>query len=153
MIFKRFILVSLILCITVLSACTNKEGSQNFETAANTANQLEKVDSTAQIIKVYTDLEKDANWWVVPKDASSMTIYAEVSNVETLLFWRVPTGTEAWSERSLIGYDIDGQDGWSLTWNFDKQTLHERIYIEALGSDGSSMDNETIGITSEIKTP
>lgn len=52
-------------------------------------------------------------------------------------------------ERELIGYDKDGSDGWSLTWNFGSRTFHDRIAIQTLGSDGTTQDNETIKVISE----
>ncbi|MNN46327.1 hypothetical protein D3C81_1607060 [compost metagenome] len=52
-------------------------------------------------------------------------------------------------ERELIGYDKDGSDGWSVTWNFGNRSFHDRIVVQALGSDGATQDKEIISITSE----
>lgn len=54
-----------------------------------------------------------------------MTIHAEAQNTETVLFWLVPTGTATWSERELIGYDKDGNDGWSVTWALRRTIVGE----------------------------
>ncbi|MGM0884973.1 MAG: hypothetical protein ACQEXQ_28510 [Bacillota bacterium] len=106
-------------------------------------------NTRAQLLRVYTDLHKESGWWVVPKGVKKMTIHAEAKNTETVLFWLIPTGTETWSERELIGYDKDGNDGWSLTWKFGNQRLHDHIHVQALGSDSSSQSNETINITTK----
>ncbi|MNO67287.1 hypothetical protein D3C76_580920 [compost metagenome] len=94
-------------------------------------------------------MPKNAGWWIVHKDVNTMTINVEAKNVETVLFWITPTGTETWGERELIGYDKDGSDGWSVTWNFGNRSFHDRIVVQALGSDGATQDKEIISITSE----
>jgi hypothetical protein len=104
-------------------------------------------DTRAQLLKVYTDLPKESGWWVVPRGVSKMTIHAKARNTETVLFWLVPTGSATWGERELIGYDKDGKDGWSVTWDFGSQKLHDHIHVQALGSDSSTQSNETINIT------
>ncbi|WP_231638584.1 hypothetical protein [Paenibacillus sp. JCM 10914] len=55
-----------------------------------------------------------------------------------VLFWTSPTGTEVGKERELVGYDVDGEDGWSLEWNIEGQMLHNHLDIQALGIDGVS---------------
>lgn len=89
---------------------------------------------------------EESNWWVVPENVSMMTIYAEAENTETVLFWIAPTGTETGSERKLIGYDIDGTDGWSYTWEFGSRTFHDHIQVQALGIDGSTQANMYINV-------
>lgn len=124
----------------LLSACNNQQ---------TVSEQSPIMDGKAEILEVYTDLPKNAGWWIVHKDVNAMTIQVEAKHVETVLFWITPTGTETWGERELIGYDKDGSDGWSLTWNFGNRSFHDRIYVQALGSDGATQNTEIISITSE----
>ncbi|OMD88067.1 hypothetical protein BSK53_00525 [Paenibacillus odorifer] len=98
---------------------------------------------------VKTNFPKKDGWYVVPKNSTELDVSLEATNVETVLFWVVPTGTDAWGERELIGYDINGENGWNLTWNISGISLHHRIAIQALGSDGKTIANETIQITNE----
>ncbi|OAB38367.1 hypothetical protein [Paenibacillus glacialis] len=60
----------------------------------------------------------------------------------------IPTGTETWNERILIGHDADGSDGWSYRWEFGNQTLHDHISVQALGSDSSTQATESIKVHS-----
>ncbi|NBI28150.1 hypothetical protein ERL59_04155 [Chengkuizengella sp. YPA3-1-1] len=107
------------------------------------------MDIHAQLLKVYTDLQEKEGWYVVPKNVHEMTIYANTKNVDTVLFWLAPTGTETWSERQLIGYDQDGSDGFSLKWEFGNQVLLNHILVQALGSDFYTMDDETINVITQ----
>lgn len=128
---------------------TNESYGTNeiFETIkAIETNETQQMNTKAKILKVYTDIPLDYGWYVVPQDVREVTIYAEVEHVDTVLFWLIPTGTETWSERKLIGYDQDGSDGFSLTWEFGDQILLNRISIQALGSDFSTMDYASINI-------
>ncbi|SFK83530.1 hypothetical protein SAMN03159341_101807 [Paenibacillus sp. 1_12] len=138
----------LLLIMLILSACTHVEAPQTQKGTAASSNKLEQVDTRAQLLKVYTDLTEESGWSVAPKGVGTMTIYAEAENTETVLFWLVPTGTETWSERILIGYDKDGSDGWSLVWEFGNRSLHDHIYVQALGSDSSTQAAETINVHS-----
>lgn len=138
---KRMNVMGLCLLITLLlSACNNQQ---------TLSEQPPIMDEKAEILEVSTDLPKNAGWWIVHQDVNTMTIRVEAKNIETVLFWITPTGTETWGERELIGYDKDGSDGWSLTWNFGDRSFHDRIDVQALGSDGATQDKETISVTSE----
>lgn len=64
-------------------------------------------DIRAQLLRVFTDIPEESGWWVVPSGVNKMNIYAESKNTETVLFWLIPTGTQTWRERELIGYDKD----------------------------------------------
>lgn len=134
---KRLKIIGIfLLFVLILSAC-------------NISEEPQAVDGKAEILEVSTDLPKNAGWWIVHKDVNTITINVKAKNIDTVLFWITPTGTETWGERELIGYDTDGSDGWSLTWNFGNRTFHDRIYVQALGSDGASQDKEIIEVTSE----
>ncbi|MED3554108.1 hypothetical protein [Cytobacillus praedii] len=57
-------------------------------------------------------------------------------NTETVLYWLIPTGTQTWTERKLIGYDIKenpNDNNFSLTWKIDKPYLHDHLHIQAIG--------------------
>ena len=48
----------------------------------------------------------------------------------------MPTGTQTWNQRRLIGYDIKkhDEDGhFSLTWVIDRPSLLEHLHIQVLG--------------------
>lgn len=139
-------LIIVCLLLVILSACNN-DGAIKLHKKMTLPNQSEQNDRRAQVLKVYTDLPQESGWWIVPRDINTMTIFVEAKNVDTVLFWIVPTGTETWGERTLIGYDKDGSDGWSLTWEFDNRTFHDRICIQALGCDGFTQSIETIKVT------
>ncbi|MCT2536853.1 hypothetical protein NC661_16715 [Aquibacillus koreensis] len=133
-----------LLFILLFSACSNvEETTPKDEFAIVSAS-----DTESQIISVDTDLEKEAGWWMVSKDVSTMTISVEAKNIETVLFWIAPTGTGTWDERTLIGYDIDESDGWSFTWEFGERVFHDHITVQAIGSDGSTQAQETISVHS-----
>lgn len=100
---------------------------------------FEVISRKSQVIRDYPDLvHKSGIWWQVPKGKKSMTIFVEAKNTETVLFWLIPTGTQTWKERELIGYDKDGTDGWSFTWNFGDRTFHDHITVQAIGEDSVS---------------
>ncbi|MCG8515846.1 MAG: hypothetical protein MI740_17090 [Halanaerobiales bacterium] len=127
---KELIGVYLVLIIFIFSACS----------------QSEEFNTSAKLLRVYTDLQEESGWWIVSKGISEMTISVEAENTDTVIFWIAPTGTETWSERTLIGYDKDGSDGWFLTWEFGDRTFHDRIFVQALGSDNSTQATETIKV-------
>lgn len=136
----------LLLLMLLLVACSSTEEPVPSEVIATADAQKEQVDLQAKILKVSTDLSHEANWWVVPRDIDTMTINVEAENVDSVLFWIVPTGTETGKERELIGYDIDGSDGWSLTWKFGDRQFHDYIGVQALGMDSHTQANETINV-------
>jgi hypothetical protein len=142
---SRVIAVPILLIALLFTACNQPTDSRE----KMSLKQSEQFDTHAQISKAYTDLSKKSGWWVVPKGTQEITFFTEAKNTDTVLFWITPTGTETWAERELIGYDTDGSDGWSFTWKFGNRSLHDRIYIQALGNDNSSQAVEIIQVTSE----
>lgn len=136
----------LLLVLLLLVACSPVKESVSAKTSTPTNEQADAVDLQAKILKVSTDLPYDSNWWVVSRDTRTMTIHVEAENIESVLFWVAPTGTETWKERELIGYDIDGSDGWSLSWEFGNRKFHDHITVQALGMDGRTQANESINV-------
>lgn len=145
----------------VLASCNNEdkiqsEGSVDIkpmpskivESAPNTSESSEANDNTVKISKVHTNLEMENGWSIVPKGVHEMTITVEAENVDLVLFWIAPTGTETRLERELIGYDLDGSDGWSINWEFGNRIFHDHIGVQALGSDYATQANETLNIHS-----
>ncbi|QFG00094.1 hypothetical protein PB01_15375 [Psychrobacillus glaciei] len=145
---KNAIVVFFLLVIMILSDCNNVDENQLRESVDTSANQSENREGKARILKVSTDLEEEYGWFIIPEGVSTMTISAEVENVETILFWITPTGTEPWGERTLIDYDIDGSDGWSLQWEFGDKTFHDHITVQALGSNGVTQAKESFNVHS-----
>lgn len=165
---KNTLVVFFLLIILILSACNSVDEIQPAESVEALTNQGEnqpeerKDDASteqsddradkAQILKVNTDLEVKDGWHIVPKGITTLTISVEVENVDTILFWIAETGTGTWGERQLIGYDIDGSDGWSITWEFGERKFHDHISVQVLGSDFATQASETINIHSVDET-
>lgn len=151
---KNIIFVLFLLVILVLAACNIVEGQQeesiDDDSSVQEENRLgESIENyEARILKVDTDLEKEHVWHFVPEGVNTMTISADVENVETILFWITETGTGTWAERTLIGYDIDGSDGWFITWEFGDRIFLDHITIQALGNDGATQATEYLNLRS-----
>lgn len=89
-----------------------------------------------EIKSTYTDYPKEGTWVQIPKGTKKITFHVEAENTETILFWLIPTGTQTWTERKLIGYDIrenQTDKNFSLTWNINKPSLYDHLYIQAIG--------------------
>ena len=92
--------------------------------------------SKPEIKSIYTDFPKEGTWVEIPKGTKKLTFHVEAENTETILFWLIPTGTQTWTERKLIGYDIrenETDTNFSLTWSIDKPYLLNHLYIQAIG--------------------
>ena len=152
---KRAIVMVFLVVTLILTACNNEEKAQpleNVEAASIQSEDSEVIDNSVKISKVYTDLGVENGWSIVPKGVHEMTISVEAENVDLVLFWIAPTGTETRFERELIGYDLDGNDGWSINWKFGERIFHNHISVQALGSDFSTQANETLNIHSLDET-
>lgn len=134
----------LLFFLLLLTACTSEDSRKNHETE-----NVQRKESAPMIASIKTNFPEKEGWVVVPANSSEITVTVETTNTETLLFWSVPTGTETWGERELIGYDTSGSDGWNITWNIAGKSLHNRLVVQALGSDGKTITDETINITNE----
>lgn len=100
--------------------------------------------SKPDIKSIYTNYPIDGTWVQIPKGTKNITFYIEAENTETVLFWLIPTGTQTWTERQLIGYDIrenHTDNNFSLIWNIDKPFLHDHLYIQALGEEAMEQDS------------
>lgn len=152
---KKAIVMVLSLITLVLAACNNEDKIQsegNLEMASNPSEDSEVIDNSVKISRVYTDLEVENGWSIVPNGVHQMTISVEAKNVDLVLFWISPTGTGTRLERELIGYDLDGSDGWSINWEFGDRIFHDHISVQVLGSDFSTQANETLNIHSLDET-
>lgn len=104
-----------------------------------TANGEVTVPPPRIIKSAYTNIPETDNWVTVPKGTKEITIFVEAENTETVLFWLIPTGTQTWWERRLIGYAINTEkerifnnpQTFSLTWKIDKPFLHDHISCTA----------------------
>ena len=102
-----------------------------------------------KIISIDSDYPRDGIWVRIPKGTKKITFYVKAEHTETVLFWLMPTGTQTWNLRELIGYDIkkgEKDNEFSLTWNVDQPSLLNHLHIQALG-DGIA--NETINLIME----
>ncbi|WP_236560918.1 hypothetical protein [Pontibacillus sp. HMF3514] len=88
------------------------------------------------IKSIETDYPKSGNWVQIPSGTDEITFSVKAENTETVLFWLIPTGTQTWTERKLIGYDInEGDNDFTLTWKIDKDSLHDHLKVQALGEN------------------
>lgn len=134
----------ILLLFLLLTACASEVPAENHDTEV-----MLRDEALPIITNVKTNFPEKEGWIVIPTDSTELNITVEANNAETLLFWAVPTGTETWGERELIGYDINAKDGWNVTWNIVGKSLHHRLVVQALGSDGKTNIDETINITNE----
>jgi hypothetical protein len=106
----------------------------------------EYIPPSPKIVKFYTSISEKDNWVMVPEGTKEITFYVEAENTETILFWLIPTGTQQWMNRELIGYDIndDGDEKFSLTWVIDRH-LHDHLHIQVLGNNKIENANINIG--------
>jgi hypothetical protein len=121
----------------------------NLLTAYHSVENQQVVLGTPKIISVYTDYPKDGIWVQIPKGTKKITFNVKANNTESVLFWLMPTGTQTWNQRKLIGYDIkedDKDNQFTLTWNIDRPSLLHHLHIQALG-DGIA--NDTINLIME----
>ena len=94
--------------------------------------------SKPDIKSIYTDYPKDGAWVQIPRGTKKITFHVEAENTETILFWLIPTGTQTWTERKLIGYDIrenQTDNNLTLTWNIDKPYLNDHLHVQAIGEE------------------
>ncbi|WP_413376522.1 hypothetical protein [Paenibacillus taichungensis] len=130
----------ILLLILLLTACV----TENHDTEV-----ILRKEAIPIITNVETNYPEKEGWIVIPTDSTELNVTVEATNAETLLFWAVPTGTETWGERELIGYDTNGNDGWKITWDIAGKSLHQHVIVQALGSDGMTITDETLNITNE----
>lgn len=100
-----------------------------------------------KILSISTDYPNDGNWIQIPKGTKEITFGVKAANTETVLYWLIPTGTQTWKERKLIGYDIkenQNDNDFSLTWKIDTPYLHDHLHIQAIGE---GVSNGTINLS------
>ncbi|ASJ54544.1 hypothetical protein BP422_13835 [Brevibacillus formosus] len=78
------------------------------------------------------------HWVTLEKGGGKLEIQVEADNTEQVLFWIIPTGSQTWKYRRLIGVDSDGRDGFTLEWKYQDRIYQDHIKIEALGPDGET---------------
>jgi hypothetical protein len=107
------------------------------------------VPTPPNIISIDTDSPKKGTWVQIPKGTKKITFNVKAENTETVLFWLMPTGTQTWNHRNLIGYDIkeDDKDNlFTFTWKIDRLSILDHLYIQALGE---GIANDTINLIME----
>lgn len=80
----------------------------------------------------------DAAWCALPAGAGAVMIAAKVRRADAVEFFLVPTGTGTWDERTLLGRDTDGSDGWTARWNYADAPLTAHLVIVASGPGGTT---------------
>ncbi|PIH60035.1 hypothetical protein [Paenibacillus sp. LK1] len=134
----------ILLLFLLLTACASEVPAENHDTEVMLRNEALPI-----ITNVKTNFPQKEGWIIVPTDSTELNVTVEATNAETLLFWAVPTGTETWGERELIGYDTNEDDGWKITWDIAGKSLHHHVIVQALESDGKTITDKTINITNE----
>jgi hypothetical protein len=102
--------------------------------------------NTPKIINVDTGYPTDDNWVHIPRGTKKITFKVKAHNTESVLYWLMPTGTQTWYLRKLIGYDIrknDKENEFSFTWNIDRSSLLDHLHIQALGE---GIDSEIVNL-------
>lgn len=89
-----------------------------------------------QIIKVKTIPSARGGWVVLPNKPGQLIIKVKTINAKRLKFWIVPTGSETWKYRKLLGELSNGKNVWSFTWNYGNELIHDHIVIQAIGDQG-----------------
>lgn len=108
----------------------------------------EETPAKPRIISINTGFPKEGIWVQLPKGTEELSFNIEAENTETVLFWLIPTGTQTWKERKLIGYDIReniDDNNFTLTWHINKPTLHDHLHIQAIGE--GLVTNEIINLS------
>jgi hypothetical protein len=121
----------------------------NLLTAFQLAENQKVISQSPNIISFHTDYPKDGIWVQIPKGTKKITFNVKADNTETVLFWLIPTGTQTWNQRRLIGYDIKEDEGdivFSLTWIIDRPFLLDHLHIQALGE---GIANDTLNLLME----
>ena len=155
---NKSVIFTLLFMILMLAACDDKDQTKAGESveietklsegveAFSNPSEEKGLDYSAKIFNVSTDLAQENGWSIVSDGVTEMTITVEAENVDVVLFWIAPTGTGTGLERELIGYDLDGSDGWSIHWKFGNRTFHDHITVQVLGSDYASQASETFNV-------
>lgn len=121
----------------------------NLLTAFQPDENQKEFSQNPKIISFYTDYPKDGIWVQIPKGTKKITFNVKADKTETVLFWLIPTGTQTWNQRRLIGYDIkEGEEdnNFSLTWIIDRPFLFDHLHIQALGE---GIANDTLNLKME----
>jgi hypothetical protein len=115
----------------------------NLKTSQKVIEKQKVVAKPPKIISFYTDYPVVENWVKIPNGTKKLTFNVKADNTETILFWLVPTGTQTWYQRKLIGYDIKGDvkdNQFSFSWMIDRPSLLNHLQIQALG-EGIASDS------------
>lgn len=118
-------------------------------TSYHTVEKEKFVHHAPKIISIDTDYPKDGIWVRIPNRTKLITVKVQADNTETVLFWIIPTGTQTWNQRKLIGYDTkenDKDNEFSLSWKIDKPSLLNHLHIQALGE---GIANDVINLIME----
>ncbi|WP_419880531.1 hypothetical protein ACN6MY_12735 [Peribacillus sp. B-H-3] len=121
----------------------------SFLTSFHSVENQKVVPAPPKIISFDTDYPKNGIWVQIPKGAKKIKFNVRAENTETVLFWIMPTGTQTWKERKLIGYDIkedDKDNQFSITWTIERPSLLDHVHIQALGE---GIANDTINLIRE----
>ena len=119
-------------------------------------NNQDTIPPPKVIKEPHTNFPKKENWVTIPKGKNEIIISLEAQNTETVLFWLIPTGTQTWWERRLIGYDINKDkenkfnktQKYSLIWKIDEPFLHHHLEVELIGMN-EVIDGGIINIHTE----
>jgi hypothetical protein len=96
-----------------------------------------------RILSVTTSptLPREGGFLRLPAGAGTLTFRVRAVNSQKVRFYLTPTGTGMFNENHLIGQDINGRDGWTLTWRYQDEPLTAHLTVKAIGSGGTSPDS------------
>lgn len=127
------------------------EGEVKLENGEQPQESQQEMPQTS-ILSISSNLETKDGWLIVTENTTEVILTVEAELADTVLCWIAPTGTETGKERELIGYDVDGSDGWTIRFQAGDRMYHDHILIQALGVDGVSMASTSLNIHSEMDT-
>ncbi|MUT68120.1 hypothetical protein [Paenibacillus sp. NEAU-GSW1] len=87
------------------------------------------------------------NWTYIPEGKGEMIIRITTTNADRVKVWRVPTGTQQWSERKLICDHSGLKNNWACVWSYnEKESIHDHFVVIAYNK-GSELYQSIISVT------
>jgi len=105
--------------------------------------QASETPNKLPVIKKVTSIPAadETGWVPLPKGSGKLEIQVEATHATSVKFWIVPTGTDTWQYRQLLGEDTNPADGFSLTTTYGpERTFLDHIVLEAVGPGGSTLE-------------
>ena len=83
-------------------------------------------------------LPREGGFLRLPAGAGTIVFRVQATHATKVRFFLSPTGTN--SAARLLGEDTNGNDGWSLAWDYPDEPLTAHLTVRAVGPGGTSPD-------------